>query len=140
MALGWGRGASGKLIINNSANINYVLGLANCGLHTTPGRSVGPSPSTLTWRPREWYLGRASSCHSSFTSMFSIRSVASVVPMGAGKRCRLEARMNPEGGPWMEVLLDSRHNDNSLSTHRTSEIDLQRALVSIILLNHCPVP
>lgn len=40
----------------------------------------------------------------------------------------------------MEVLLDNHHNDTSPLTHRTSEMDLQRALVSIVLLNHCPAP
>ena len=138
---GWAGEGGGKSILNNSANINYVLGPVNWGVSASHlGAASGPLLPRLTRTPRELYLGRVSSCHSSFTSTFSIRSVASVVPMGAGKRHRLEARMNPEGGQWMEVLLDNHHNDNSPLTHRTSEMDLQRALVSIVLLNHFPAP
>ena len=133
-------GRGGKSILSQQIPIMNLAGSTGVSVPRLGEVSARPCPPRLTRRPGEPYLGRASSCHSSFMSMFSIRSVASVVPMRAGKRCRLEAGVNPEGEPWMEGLLDNRPNDNSPPMHRTSEIHLQRALVSVILLNHCPDP
>lgn len=121
----------------------FITGLAwSSGGVSAPhlGAAPGPPPPWLTGRPRELYLGRSSSCHSSFTSTFSIRSVASVVPMGAGKRRWSEAGMDSEGESWMEVLLDNHPNNNNLPRMCSTHIHLQRALASIVLLNPCQAP
>lgn len=134
----WAR-RGGKSIFSQQIPIMNLAGSTGVSAPHLGEGSGRATPSTADMQMGEPYLGRASSCHSSFTSMFSIRSVASVVPMRAGKRCRLEVRVNPEGEPWMEGLLDN-HPNRIPPMHRTSEIHLQRALVSVILLNHCLNP
>lgn len=82
------------------------------------------------------YLGRPPSGRSSFTSTSSIRSVASVVPMGAGKRRWLDEGMNSGGEPRVEVSLDNPRNDNPPPLR----LRLQGAPASVVLPNHCPAP